>query len=144
MCPGWRVNLCYLVKLPFYLVNPRCCLGGSDDGIVGLFGPIPCTTFLLVQLQISCALSPSMLFPKPPVQLTNFPHVTRCATSSESNASTWAMLVNISIAYLENELKRKKYDSRRFWLILFLSPSPSAHVSVNCIRKTAGSMTLSP
>ena len=26
------MNLCYLVKLPFYLVNPRCCLGGSDDG----------------------------------------------------------------------------------------------------------------
>ena len=24
-----------MVKLPFYPVNPRCCLGGSDDGIVG-------------------------------------------------------------------------------------------------------------
>ena len=26
------MNLCYLVKLPFYLVNPTCYLGGSDDG----------------------------------------------------------------------------------------------------------------
>ena len=109
-----------------------------------LFGPIPCTTLLLVQLQISWALSPSILFPSPPVQFTNLPHDTRCASSSESKASTCAMLVNISTAYFVNELKRKKYHNSRFWLMLLRSPSPSAHVSVNCIKKTASSIMFRP
>ena len=40
---------------------------------------------LLVKLQISCALSPSILFPNPPVQSAIFPQITRCTTSSDSN-----------------------------------------------------------
>ena len=40
---------------------------------------------LLVRLQISCALSPSILFPNPPVQSAIFPQITWCTTSSDSN-----------------------------------------------------------
>ena len=84
------------IYVTFYLVNLRCCLGGGDDGNVGLVW-----THSLHSI-FACAVANLLCFVTfnvaswNPVQLTSFPHVTRCATSSESNnASTWVMMVNI-------------------------------------------------
>ena len=64
-----RADLYGLVKLMFDLAYSRCCFAGGSDNrfgfnLLNLFVPIPCATFLLiqVQLQISRALSLSILF----------------------------------------------------------------------------------
>lgn len=100
-----------------------------------LFTLISWTTLFVVQLQISFALSPSMLFPMPPFQFTKRPHDRRWASSSEANVSTCEMRVNISIAYFEKEEALWKYDGSRVLLMLCLSPSPSAQLSLSCIKK---------
>lgn len=82
---------------------------------------------LLVKLQISCALPPSILFPNPPVQSALFPQITQRATSSDSNhkchnlsnareyfkSMFWKRIKNIGLRENSQECDAKKVMCRK-------------------------------
>ena len=65
-----------------------------------LFGPCLWTMLLLQRFEISWARSSSIFHPAPPLQFTKHPHLNCSARRGVNRHSIWAILTNISMAYL--------------------------------------------